>query len=266
MAVTGTEAEGTGDSLGTAIDAAVGDTSTTETHTPEQPTQEPAEDIDALLEKLEANKDKIPAERLQFLNPDLQAGFNRRLNLLNRGVEGGVKKLLDDAGVQLPPGKTVMDLLTEDDGKEFFRVMSESQQRTLKPVMDHVEQQRESAQIAEWSGFAKREFPLVAENFDEVAKRLASNPDLAVLAKTGDWRGLPLVMQGLAYQVANEKLTKDLTEARKLLNKTKVASTVGRTTSRAGGPAPTAGAEGKMNLTKALDAAFAKIKEEGASN
>lgn len=234
------------------------DTLAGEGHTPEP---EP-ESIDDLLAKLEARKAEIPPEKLASFNPQMQQGFNRRLNLLNKSIEPVAKKMLDDAGVELPAGKTVMDLLTDGDGKEFFRIWDEHQAKRMQPVVEHINKERMAQQIQEWSGFAQREFPIVASNFETAVKIVSQDPDLIELAKVGDWRGLPLVLQGAAYKVAYDKLLADNAKLQKLIDASKVATRAKTTTSLAGGPA-NGGAEPASveSIEQAINKAWQKVQE-----
>lgn len=239
------------------LEAQGSDTPEGEGHTPEGESRT----VDDLIEELRQRHAEIPPEKLQFLNPNLQQGFTRRLNLLNRSIEPVAKKMLDDAGVDLPPGKTVMDLLTDGDGKEFFRIWDAHQAKRMEPVLAHVEQQKMAQQIQEWSGYAQREFPIVKEHFEEASRLVANDPDLVEMAKTAEWRGLPYVMQGAAYKIAYDKAAAKITELQKLLDAAKVAKKTGPSTSLAGGPSEKGEKAGKVDLDTMINRAWKQATE-----
>jgi len=233
--------------------------------TPVESSQTPGtDDLDTAVATVLANADRIPPEKLRGLFPHLQPAITRRLNLFDKSVGTVARKMLEDAEVQLPEGKTVMDLLSEGDGRDFLKLISEAQAQKMKPLLDYTQQQRVNQSIAEYSALAQQEFPLVREFAKEIGPVLANDPDLAELASHGEWRGLPLVMQGVAYKLAYEKAQAELTKAQKLLEASATAAKTGRTTSRAGGPSPAGDTHGKRTLDQALEEAFKRVGQGAA--
>jgi hypothetical protein len=225
-----------------------------------EPAKPDEPDIDSLLTQLEAVRDKIPAERLASLNPQMQAGFTRKMNLLQQTADR-VEKGLGEMGMQLPEGKSVMDLLTEDDGKGFFEALGQVQQKNMAPVTEFVSAQRQAAQIAEMTGLAVQEFPIVKDHLDEARQIISQDGDLLKLAQTEGWRGLPYVLRGVATDLALRKLQAEHREMKKLLDASKVAGKTGTSTSRAGGIPSKESATRAKTLEAALDEGFRRAKE-----
>lgn len=257
------------DSLASAADAAVTrldsegeDTQTEPSHKPESPPQEAETDIEKLLAELEANKDKIPGERLQFLNPNMESGFHRKMNWLQKSADT-VQRALDQSGITLPPGKSAMDLLTEDDGKGFFDALAKVQAQNLAPVKDFISQQETAQRINAMAAAARQAYPLVAQHAQEVAQIFDSNPDYVALAQQDNWAALPLVLQGIATAVDRDKMAAENKSLKKLLEANKIAIKTGGSTSRAGGAPLQDASTTAKTIEKAYEIAQRKLAQAG---
>lgn len=259
MTVPGTETDVDTDSVDTTAD----DTQTTDVHTPEV-VAAPDVDIDELLSTLESVKDKIAPERLQFLNKDLQAGYTRRLNLLNRSAETAVNNIVTETGVKIPDGKSPLDLLTENDGKDFFNLIRGQVAQEVKPLTDMAEMQKVNENIRQMVNVAVENFPEVKENAVDVIRVIDNDPELARLGQAYEGRALPYVMRGVAAVLKSQKLETEVARLNGLLKAATVGKTVGTTSSRAGGTRPTSEAppDGKGRLDWSIAKAFEKIESE----
>lgn len=239
-----------------------GDTDVEETHTSDTTSTEP--DIDALLTQLETVKDKIPAEKLLFLNKDLQAGFTRRLNLLNKGASTAVDTITREAGVKIPEGKSALDLLTENEGRDFFQLIRGQVAEELKPMAELAANQKASANIREMIGFAVEQFPEVKENIQDVVRVIDSDNDLTELGKAFDGKALPYVMRGVAASIKVQKLETEVKRLNEIVKKASVTKAVGAQSSSAGGNRP-GGEEppkGKGRLEWAIQKGMEKLEQE----
>jgi hypothetical protein len=266
MAQDGTAPSQSRDSLGDAVDAAseAANRQTQDTPVVAEPhAGTPAEpDIDKLLADLEANRDKIPPEKLAALNPQMQVGFNRKMNRLQQSVDT-VTQAAAKAGIELPPDKTVMDLLTEDNGKGFIDLMSQIQQKSVAPMAEFVNNQKTQAKVLEMANVARSSSPLVAEHYDAIIREISGNENLATLGASLDWEALPLVMEGVAYKRGYEKAVAENKRLTTLLEKNKIATKVGSSSTLAGAP-PAKDTAPAKGLDAKIEAAYQRLKQGAA--
>lgn len=228
----------------TAAEASVADTTADTTqaaeHTPAP--ESTVDESEAHITWLRDNLDKIPAEKLQFADKKFQPDYTRRLNLLNNtkaGIESNAKAMLDEAGVQIPDGKTVNDLIYDDGGKGFVDLLKSTVKSQMAPILNQVETQRQNSEYSQYMNLAQEAFPVVKENFAEVLKLVDSNPDLTALATKGGFGGkaIPYVMAGVGYELAYNKQVQEIAALKKQLDATKVAAKVGSSSTKASGGA-----------------------------
>jgi hypothetical protein len=239
------------------------DTGGTPGHTPE--TEQIVEpDIDALLTQLESVRDKIPPEKLQFLNKDLQAGFTRRLNLLNKGASTAVENIVAEAGLKIPEGKSALDLLTDNDGKDFFSLIRGQIAQEVKPLTELAATQKTSENIRSMVAVAIENFPEVKENVQEVVRVIDADPELTQLSKAYGGNALPYVMRGVAATINETKLKAEVKRLSGILDAAKVAKDAGKSTSRAGGTRPVGeeGPKGRGRLDWAISEGVKRMETE----
>lgn len=219
------------------------DISTAAEHTPVP--ESTVDESEVHLAWVRDNLDKIPAEKLQFADKKFQPEFTRRLNLL----QGSAKTILEDAGVQLPEGKTVNDLIYDEGGKGFVDLLKSTVKNQMAPILDQVEVQRQNSEYSKMMNLAQAHYPEVKENFADVLKAIDSDPDLYKLATAFGGNAMPYVMGGVGFQIQAQKLATENAALRKQLDATKVAAKVGSSSTKAsGGAAKTPTGETK-NLT-----------------
>ena len=229
-----------------------GDTAAETGHTSE------AEDLDALLERVKARADEIPAEKLSFLDRKFQSAFTTRVNRLNNSVGALARQTAENVGVKLPPD---LDLFSAEGQKAYADAIANAQNEKLKPVLEFTEQQRSTQQLAANLEVAKRESPMVAEHLKEIAPIFDASPDLQFLASQQGWSALPLVLEGIAYKVAHDKVAAELAQVKKLMEASTTAARTGKSTSRAGGHTPGGQPTGRWKLADAIKEAEKRVSQ-----
>lgn len=235
------------------------DTSKDAGHTPEV---DPSE---AHIKWLQDNHDKIPADKLSFLDRKFQPEFNRRLNLLHQSkqsMEQNASALAEKVGIQIPEGKTAYDLMFEEGGRGFFDAISKAVDSQIAPVKEHINAQAKNAGLQQMMNLAQEHFPEVKENFPEVIRRIDSDPDLFALGTSFDGKALPYVMAGIGQQIRAEKLASELADVKKQLDATKVAVKAGSSTTKASGGAAKTPAAAPKTLKEIAAAAYAEMSSE----
>lgn len=263
------------DAAASAIASVVGDEPTTDTagDTGSSDGHKPVVDeADSHIKWLEEHKDTIPTEKIAFLDRKFQPDYTRKLNLLNNdkagitAVERNAKALLDNAGYQLPDGKSVSDLLYENDGKGFLDAIQGVVSRQMAPVTEQINAARENQDISHMMTVAQSFDPRVKENFPEILRRIDADPEITNLALKSSYgsKALPYVMQGVAAQITAEKLAIENADLKKQLGVKAVADKVGRSSTKAssnagatkGAPAP------KMTLEQIAKAKYDEFLAE----
>jgi hypothetical protein len=220
-----------------------GDTAVDTSHTSEP------EDLDSLIERVKARADEIPAEKLSFLDRKFQSAFTTRVNRLNNSVGNVARTVAETVKAELPPD---IDIFSTEGQKAFADAILKAQGEQLKPVLAHNEAQRGQQLLAANLEIAKRDSPIVAEHLKDIAPIYDSSPDLQVLGMQQDYAALPLVLEGIGYKVAYDKVKTELAQVKKLMEASSTAAKTGKSTSRAGGHAPGGERAGKLKLADAI--------------
>jgi hypothetical protein len=230
----GTASDAGGDSVAAlesvlSDDTAVDTKSDDSSHTPE------VVNVDKLLADLQANQDKIPADKLKFLDKTFHPAFNQRLNQLRDTVTKGVDGVLSTAGAKLPEGKSAWDLLTENNGKEFFDVLKQTVSNEVEPVRNEIAKAKREQVIGQVMQMAQSDDPLVKKHFSAAVEAIDKNPMLTELSLQQGGTALYHVLGGLAREFELKEVMVKNAQLTELLEKNKVATNTKKATSRAGG-------------------------------
>lgn len=235
----------TTDSL--AVDDSVSDSfqdTAPDTNAVEGHTESPADDGSSHVEWVKANIDKIPEDVRRELGKQAQPEFSRKinqLNLLSQQREQNAQSALRDAGVELPAGVSVSDLMYENGGKGFTDLLKSSIQKEFAPVKEAISKAEMNQKINQGITFARQTFPDVESNWEEAVRRIDSDRDLSVMAMDNNAAALPYVVDYVATKIAQEKAAKEIKELRAKLDGTKVLAKTGTSSTKSNG----AGGSGK---------------------
>jgi hypothetical protein len=225
------------------------------------------ESLPKLVQKAIA-EGKFKLEDFSFLDAKFEPAFTTRLNKLNRVVE----KAVTEAGITLPEGTSVHELLYRDDGKPFLELIRQTVAGAVKPVTDRVTQADADDAMRGQLVVAKKNFPLVARHFEKSLEIVDTNPELLALAMRDNGADMPWVLAGVAESVENEKLRERVAQYETLLREADVLVQVGDKSTKVGGGAPPAeqpqaqklSGLRDMNSIRAIAAGIAAKRAAGA--
>jgi hypothetical protein len=213
------------------------DTASAAGHTPEAA---PVDESDSHIQWLKDNLDKIPAEKISFVDKKFQPDYTRKLNLMNQrqaGFEQSAQAVLAEQGIRLPEGKSVSDLMYEDNGKPFVDLLRSTVKEQMAPVLEQANAQKRDQHIQQMMNVAVQAFPEVKENYQAALAMIDSDPDLLALATqtNAGANALPYVLRGAALAVKAGKQEAEIADLKKQLGIAKVATKVGTSTSKVSG-------------------------------
>lgn len=219
--IVGVEPQGaTGDLPGTTVA-----TPDTTPHTP---------NVDQLLSDLEKVADNIPPEKIRFLDKHFQPAFSRRMNILNDTVTEGVKSTLTEAGIQLPEGKTGLDLLTENGGKDFWNTVRQVVSKEFEPVKAKISAAEQQDSLRASISQAQKDNPEVSKYLNAAIETIDKDQDLTRLAMIGGGKGLYYVLQGVAATHAVRDRDATIAQLKGILDANKIAIKTSNGTTRSG--------------------------------
>jgi hypothetical protein len=226
-----------GDSAGNTATAAVapGDANAGASHA--SPTAG-ADDSATHIDWLSKNQDKLPPEFKERLERPFKQDYTSKLNQLNlirNRVEESAGGALKNAGVEIPEGKTVSDLLYEQGGKGFTDLVGKTVEQRIAPITAQIDAQRLNENLRQQMGLAQNIFPAVKENFAEAVAAVDRDKDLSAMAMYGNGQALPYVLDYAAQRLTIQKRDAEITELRKKLDGAKVANKAGTSTSKSSG-------------------------------
>lgn len=245
------------------------DTSTDAGHTPTPA----ADESDSHIQWLKDNYEKIPADKVSFLDKKFQPDYTRKLNLLNtdkqgfqatrQGFEQNAEAILSEAGVKIPDGKSVSDLMFEDNGKPFLELLKGTVKEQMAPLMEQVNLQKTNHHISSMMNLAQERFPEVKENLKEVLAMIDSDPELMTLGTQTNVgaNALPYVMRGAALAIKVGKQEAEIAELKKRLGIATTANRVGTSTSKASGGAAKPSEQKPTKLADFAKLALERVKE-----
>lgn len=190
----------------------------TATETVQAPPQTP--DLDRALEVLEKNWESIPQEKREKLDRHFQPAFNRRVNWLNESVAAAVKS----TGIEIPDGKTPLDLLTEDNGKGFAEYIGKVMESKISPVTQKLAGAEFNQNVNTAKALAIADMPEIAAHLDEAVAIIETTPDLLRLATSDNGKGFYRAFQGVGAVLAMRKM-QATTEAAKIAERTAAGTT-----------------------------------------
>lgn len=204
-------------------------TTTESSHTP---------NVTELLKQLESVKDQIQPDQVRFLDKHFQPAFSRRYNLLNDSVNEGVKTALGDAGLQLPEGKSGLDLLTENGGKDFWNTVRNVVSNEFKPLKEKISAAEQQGVLQGAIMRARKDDPNVEKHWETAIQEIDQSPDLTKLAMAGGGNGLYYVLQGVS--AVHEARAKDarIRELSGLLEANKISVKTANGTTKSGSGTP----------------------------
>ncbi len=234
-------------------------------HTPEAA---PVDEFDSHIQWLKDNLDKIPAEKISFVDKKFQPDYTRKLNLMNQrqaGFEQSAQAVLAEQGIRLPEGKSVSDLMYEDNGKPFVDLLRSTVREQMAPVLEQANAQKRDQHIQQMMNVAVQAFPEVKENYQAALALIDSDPDLLALATqtNAGANALPYVLRGAALAVKAGKQEAEIAELRKQLGVAKVASKVGTSTSKVSGGTAKTSESKPTKLADFAKLAMEQLKSEG---
>lgn len=248
--VDGTESDLDPDSVEAPDDSEDTSTDTSELEDGRKPVSASAtDDLELAIELLKSRQGEIPAGKLEFLDSKFQPEFNRRLNALNERerflkaqeetVRNTVKTSLQEAfrqagiGQEIPPGKDPLELLSEDGGKAFYRLLQDKVQEAVQPIQNQIAEvnSRESLKTAIQGAFQADS--VVQENFKEAVAALDADSELQSWAMSSP-QNMGYALRGMARELQIKKMEVKLSEMNKVIEKSKIATKVGTSTSKAG--------------------------------
>lgn len=233
----------------------------------------PSVDKKALLESLRGaiERKEIEPEELSFVNQKLQSSFSK-LKSVQKAVADRVQEALDDAGVTLPDGTTVSDVMnTPDGGKSFGELIRGHVRSEMKPFVEAKSQEALREEITGHFESALTANPEIQEYLPQIGAAIKEQPLLERAIAIPEY--IPLVMLGVArdFQWQKEKGRADRLETENAQLKEVIAAAQevkehGTITSRAAStpaPATTGGAPKNIRaMAESLfDAAVAKSAE-----
>jgi hypothetical protein len=190
-------------------------------------------DFNRLVEDLEKNWDKVPPELRARLDKNFQPAFNRKLNLLQNAADTAIRS----SGIQIPEGKTALDLLTENEGKDFGTYMKSVLAEEIAPIKEKIGQAEQQQTLQASIQRAVRTNPEIQPYVEKAIAVIDSDADLTKMAMLGNGNGLFYVLQAVAGFEAKDQKIRELTG---LLEKNKIAYKTAGGTTRAGAQAPKA--------------------------
>lgn len=193
-------------------------------------------DFNRLVEDLEKNWDKVPQDLRARLDKNFQPAFNKKLNLLNQNVEAAIR----NTGVQIPEGKTPLDLLTENEGKDFGAYIRGEMAKEFGPIKDKISQAEQQNVLTSAMQRAARDNPEIQPFMEASIREIDGDADLTQLAMTGNGNGIYYVLQGVAALKASQQKDQKIKALESLLDKNKIAYKTAGGTTRAGTQTPKA--------------------------
>lgn len=227
-------------------------------------------DPERVLADLQKVADKIPSDKLEFLNRKFQPAFNRRLNLLNDNVTNAARAVVGP-DYKLPEGKTWLDLMTENGGKDFGEALRGTMASVVAPINQQITQAQLAQTFQQHGDMAYNDSPeAVRPYMQQAVKEVSENPDLVALAASNGGKASYYVLRGAAATVAVPALIEavkskdaEIAGLKDLLTKNNIALKTAGGTSKAGGkPVTQTKPEHAKSLTEALNRAVARIKAD----
>lgn len=223
------------------------DTATSITESVEQ-----TPDLDRLISDLEKNWDKIPAEKRAALDKSFQPAFNRRVNFLNTALENGFKS----AGIQMPEGKTALDLVTENDGKGLGEYFSSLVKSEVAPVKQAIETAQFNQNLQTARDMAIADMPDIKDHVEKAIPIIEQTPDLLKYVTETGGRGLYRALQSVGMYLENQRL-------KSLLEQNRIATRTSAGTTRAGAGVPKQTQQPKAKtLKEAAEMAMKMVKAD----
>jgi hypothetical protein len=180
---------------------------------------------------------------------------------LNDSVAAAVK----NAGITIPEGKTPLDLLTENEGKDFGSYIRSELAKEVAPIKEKISQAEQQQVLQASIQRAIKADPDIAPHVDRAIAAIDGDADLTKMAMLGNGNGLFYVLRAVAGFEAKDQKIRELTG---LLEKNKIAIKTAGGTTRAGAGAPKAPpSAAPKTLKEAARLAMAEIKAnmEGGS-
>lgn len=191
-------------------------------------------DLDRLVDEVAKNWDRISPEKRAALDRNFQPAFSRRVNWLNQNIENAIKQ----AGVELPAGKTGLDLVTENDGKGLGEYVARLVGGEIAPVKAAIESAQFSQNVQAARDLAVADMPEIKPHVESAVNIIEANPHLLKLARGNGGKDFYMVLQGVGSALEVQRLKVELKQRDDLLAKNKIAVRTAGGTTRAGAGAP----------------------------
>lgn len=189
------------------------------------------------------DKGEIKGDDLSFADRQWQSAFSRRINAVKQNLDQ-VGRDLVSKGIELPDGKTMYDLLSEEGGRGFVNVMSGVMEGAVAPIRDKIARAENDQMVKNQIAIAQQEYPEVKKHFARAVEIADKNPDLQEAALVQGGRYLPYILAGVAKDLELRETQQKLAEMAKVVEKAGLAVKVGSKTTQAGGK-PVVGGEKK---------------------
>lgn len=217
---------------------------------------------DQLVEQVRqrVERGELAPDKLSFLDRKFQSAFSTRLNNFKSSVDQVGQKLAE-AGIKLPEGKTMYDMLSEEGGSGFVKLLSGVVNDSIAPIKDKISKAENDQMVRSQIALAQSQYPEVKKHFETAVQIADSNPDLQEAALVQGGRYLPYVLAGVAMELEKNELKAKLAEMAKALEKAGVATKTGGRTTLTGGKIKKGDEGGNgRSLESIAGAMFDKIK------
>lgn len=214
------------------------------------------------VERGELKIEDLPPEILPADARKVQSSFAKKFAGLERGA-AKAEEALKAAGVTLPDGKTMMDLMTQDGGQGFANFLRDSMNAAVAPIKREIDVAEFTKTVNGVLDVTIREHPDLKPLLPQISEAIRGNEQL------GSWaanpQAIPYIMLGvgrdLQWQHAsreNAKLKADNDRLKQIIKEAKLTVTAGSSTSKAGGKTPSTAGDGGETV-KGLDAIAAAM-------
>jgi len=194
------------------------------------------------IERGELKVEDIPQELLPADARKVQSSFARKFAGLEKGAKR-VEESLRAAGVTLPPGKTFLDLMSEDGGKGFDSYFDQKLKTALAPVNQALDVEDFTKKVNGALKVTVGEHPDLEALLPEIGKAIEGNEQLGAWAANVE--AIPYIVLGVGRDIQYQKAAKELGAAKAevqrltgILKKANIAINNGPSSSKAGGKTP----------------------------
>jgi len=208
------------------------------------------------VERGELKVEDLPQELLPADARRVQSSFAKKIAGIERGA-ARAEEALKAAGVTLPEGKTMMDLMTQDGGQGFANWMRDSMSAAVAPIKREIDVAEFTKTVNNVLDVTIREHPDLKPLLPQISEAIRANEQLGAWAANP--QAIPYIMLGVGRDIQfqrstaeNARLKADNDRLKGILKDAKLTITSGSSTSKAGGKTPSSASDGGEKV-KGLD-------------